>query len=87
MLTIKHITPMGNETLYETPEVSYSAHPKPIDRGLDFGPLTGSLWYTSVLTGQMVELRDGMIFVMNGNGSTVAKYDLGGWAGPQATAA
>lgn len=92
MLTIKHITPYGNEAIYAAIEVSYSPYAKPVafqlppdspPDAVKMGDLTGSVWYVPE-TGDssLRELRSGSIYVMNSHGSTVAKYDLGGWAGP-----
>jgi hypothetical protein len=83
MFTIKHTTPMGNEALIETDEVSYCPHPEPQPHpDTRLGHTTGVLWYKSPVTGHLVPISEGMTYVMNDNGSTIAKYDLGGWAPP-----
>jgi hypothetical protein len=89
MFTIKHITPMGNEALYPAVEVTYSAYAAPMLNEPPFQALTGSVWYVpSLEPGQCsIELRSGTVYVMNDAGSTVAKYDLGGWAYPEQKAA
>lgn len=80
MLTLKHCTPLGNESVIETPEVTYSpkqdvAPPEP-----GRTPLTGTVFYARLgAGGEFIELHDGTVYVMNENGRTVAKYDLGGW--------
>lgn len=81
-MTIKHITPMGNEMVIETGEVSYT----PADAPQTYDILgkawtsTGTVWWRSEHSAEIVPIRDGDVYVMNGNGSTVAKYNLGGWA-------
>ena len=82
MLTIKHITPMGNEAVHETEAVSYTPAAHVTGTRIGFGGSTGTLWYQSTVTGQSVPISDGSVYVMNDSGSTVAKYDLGGWAEP-----
>lgn len=82
MFTIKHLSPMGNEALYEAGMVSFL--PAPTAAGLDQPANTaqhqlGTLAFTEPGHTGMNELRDGNVYVMNENGSTVAKYDLGGW--------
>lgn len=79
MLTIKHITPMGNEALYEASEASYSPHAEPRHFNLNYNPLLASVWYADQPNAPLREIRDGTVYVMNEKGSTVAKYDLGGW--------
>lgn len=65
MMTIKHVSSMGNELLYETPEVSFT-------RGDNATPAT--VWYKR--DNELVPLTGGRVFVMNGHGSTVSRYDL-----------
>ena len=82
MFTIKHRTPYGNEALYEATRVSLAV--APIPEGLD-QPSGTSVHHLGVLVfsepGETHEssLHDGMVYVMNENGSTVSRYDLGGW--------
>ena len=82
MFTIRHATPYGNETIIETDEISYCPHAEPEPRGSGFNSSTGTLWYQSHTTDQLVPIKDGQVYIMNEAGSTVAKYDLGGWAQP-----
>lgn len=90
MFTLKHTTPMGNDTLISAAEVCYSPHPEPkaLPCGDDeigkFGPVTGSVWYLrQFVPGEStIEIMNGIVYVMNDKGSTVAKYDLGGWSVP-----
>lgn len=82
MFTIKHLSPHGNESLYEARIVSFL--PAPTAAGLDQPVNTathqlGTLAFNEYDKIGLSELRDGSVYVMNENGSTVAKYDLGGW--------
>lgn len=80
MFTIKHCTPLGNESVIETPEVTFSPYEEVRDVDPLTTPLTGSVYYIRTGSGgEQIELRSGTIYVMNDAGSTVAKYDLGGW--------
>lgn len=80
MFTIKHCTPLGNESVIETPEVTFSPYNEPRLQEGNRTPLTGSVWYVRASAGgEHIELHSGVIYVMNDSGSTVAKYDLGGW--------
>ncbi len=82
MMTIKHVTALGNESVIETDEESYT----PADSPQTFDILgtartsTGTDWWRSAPTAELVPIRDGDVYVMNGHGSTVARYHLGGWA-------
>lgn len=81
MFTLKHVTPYGNEAIYETEEIMYTPRAEHLPHtNPALGPSTGQLWYTSRSTGERVDLNDGNVYVMNDHGSTVGKYDLGGWA-------
>lgn len=80
MFTIKHISPMGNEMLIETEEVSYAPHAEPPMPDDGFGESAGNLWFKSRITDELIPIPTGNVYVMNDNGSTVAKYNLGGWA-------
>lgn len=83
MFTIKHTSPMGAEALIETEEVSYTPNEKPLPHPDErLSSTIGVLWYKSTITDQLVPISDGSAYVMNGHGSTIAKYDLGGWAPP-----
>jgi archaellin len=80
MFTIKHCTPLGNESVIQTPEVTYSPHPTPAPAEDGRTALTGTVFYIRPgAGGEQIELRTGTVYVMNDAGSTVAKYDLGGW--------
>lgn len=81
MLTVKHITPDGEEALYEAHEVRFN--PNSIGESKGRTPSRGTLLchgsrgdepYAPVAT-----IMAGTAYVMNSSGSTVAKYDLGGW--------
>lgn len=81
MLTIKNITPLGSELLVQAKDAHYS--PGEANGGREgYQPTIGSIWYGNE-AGDWLQIRDGMVYVMNDKGSTVAKYDLGGWALPQ----
>ncbi len=87
MFTIKHLTPLGNEALYSATEVTHSSYdiPKPVQSppgGVPYGDLNGTVFYTRAEDKENCQLMDGTVYVMNEHGSTVAKYDLGGWAQP-----
>lgn len=86
MFTIKHLTHDGNEALYEALMVSFM--PAPTAVGLDQPAGTsahrlGTLAFSEPRQVGLNELRDGSVYVMNENGSTVSKYDLGGWYAAQ----
>ena len=83
MLTIRHITPIGNETILEAREIHYSPHPTPPEPAPGFGHLVGSVWYDNIHCDGLLELRNGIVYVMNDAGSTTAKFDLGGWSEPK----
>lgn len=70
MFTLKHITPMGSEKLVETERVSYAPN-EPATSGPQ-----GAVWYMDD-DGSYKLIDDGTVYVMNGHGSTIAKYDLG----------
>lgn len=91
MFTIKHLTPMGNESLHTAVEVNYAPHVEPIQlpcKDEDVGKYLPSIAALSFLR-QFVAgeasicIMDGLVYVMNDKGATVAKYDLGGWPTPQ----
>lgn len=72
MMTIKHVSPDGNELLYETAEVTYTRGTSPHENVLTGTPPT--VWYKR--DNELVPLTGGKVFVMNGHGSTVSRYDL-----------
>jgi len=85
MLTIKHRTPFGNEALY----VAINTQFCPIEgvrlnQPVGFSPdRLAVLYYREPGDGvnaPLSQLEDGQVYVMNEAGSTVAQYDLGGWA-------
>jgi hypothetical protein len=85
MFTIRHMTPTGSEALHEAQSVSFTPiEPAPLGQpALTAQHQLGSLWLTPPdPNAPLVELRDGQVYVMNETGSTVAKYDLGGWKYP-----
>ena len=76
MFTIKHILPSGEELLYESDIANHVP--------LSVSGRPPSLWIEPASSGgSRFELITGMVYVVNGNGKTVAKYDLGGWPGPE----
>lgn len=83
MLTIKHQTPYGAEALYEATNVQFC----PVEGARLDQPVgtstskLGAFYFRRPDHSEhtLEELDDGMIYVMNDNGSTVGKYDLGGW--------
>lgn len=81
MLTIKHITPMGNENVFEAHDVSYAPSPSNIAL-VGRHPSTGTLFYTTAPQSVSQEICDGTAYVMNDNGKTVARYEMGGWFKP-----
>lgn len=86
MFTIRHMTPAGNEALYEATEVSFTPTPQaPLDQpAYAAAHQLGTLWLISPdPKASRSEITDGRAYVMNDAGATVASYDLGGWLGPQ----
>lgn len=76
MLTVKHVLVSGEEFVYPTSVANFV----PIKANtIDCRP--PSLWIEPF--GTRFELITGMAYVMNDQGRTVAKYDLGGWPEPQ----
>lgn len=70
MMTIKHITPSGEEFVHETTHVNFVPAAAKCATGSG-----ASLWrYDSA--GQATEIVDGLAYVMNDGGTTVARYDL-----------
>lgn len=74
MMTIKHITPSGEEFVYPATHVNYV----PADAAEHFpgnpAPCT-SLWRYDA-DGRAHQVLGGTAFVMNEHGKTVARYDL-----------
>lgn len=88
MFTIKHVTTLGNEAIVAAEEVTFSTaanqtadsdHPPQPDHE----PLRGCVFYVPSNPqgpdSTILQLLGGTVYVMNKFGSTVAKYDLGGW--------
>jgi hypothetical protein len=81
MLTIKHVTTLYEESVRLAYEVRVAREPK---EGVDFKiPVV----YADLVGVGTQRYDSGKVFVMNDAGSTVAKYDLGGWPDPEAEAA
>ncbi len=88
MFTIKHVTTLGNEELHTTKACGCYPFPEPQPvtgapppNGGDWEPLTAKVWFERT-PDEHRELLGGMVYVMNENGATVSKWDLGGWAAP-----
>lgn len=77
MFTIKHVSVSGGETLYSTDEVTYSPQQGSYVgsqlAGRVYSPAT--VWYRDAK--DLKPLTGGTAYVMNDNGATVSKYDLG----------
>lgn len=80
MLTIKHIEPTGHETIWPAIRVTYQPES-------DFERAPPKMWIDRMGERGLVDTIDigsaGSFYVMNEQGKTIAKYDLGGWAKPQ----
>ncbi|MGJ4953051.1 hypothetical protein [Bradyrhizobium sp. HKCCYLS20291] len=70
MLTVKQRTSSGCENIIETRSVSYQ--PSSVIDGVRARTV-----YIRSEDGAMVPNRDGVFYVMNEAGNTIAKYDLG----------
>jgi hypothetical protein len=80
MFTIKHVSPSGNEALLMAREVSYTPADPNIGTTGRVAPSTGTVFYKpDAALPEFLSVKDGLVFVMNGNGATVSKWDLGGW--------
>lgn len=72
MFTVKHTSPsVSNETIYSCEEVRF------LPRSYDAPPDVPEVVTMTGGSGAGIHLSDGMIYVMNDHGATVAKYDLG----------
>ena len=80
MFTIKHITGTGAESLYEAAEVSFT--PTFSDQVARGG--NDTVWYTDPVTREIKPISDGVVYVTNDAGATVAKYDMNPALGLQA---
>lgn len=72
MMTVKHITPSGEEFIYPTTHVNYV----PSDvfgEGVDLPPNT--LWIYPV-DHPAQPITGGTVYVMNEHGKTVSRYDI-----------
>lgn len=70
MLTIKHVTDSGEEYVYATDHINFvPASAKAC------APAGDSLWRYDH-TGRAFEITEGLVYVMNDGGSTVARYDM-----------
>ena len=83
MFTIKHITPLGNEAILAAEEVTFMSNGSCQDAGHDHEPFHGTVFYIPTAPkasdSTIIQLHGGTVYVMNRFGSTVAKYELGGW--------
>jgi hypothetical protein len=70
MLTIRHVESCAHEQIFQVTDVSY----QPENAGGTTAPET-VFGYRE--PGHPLQFTDGLIYVMNDNGKTVAKYDLG----------
>jgi hypothetical protein len=75
MLTIKHIAPGGDESVIPVDRVHYDGR----NRATADDHVGGRIYAYEPGGGIACEFFDGMVYVMNAKGNTVAKYDLGKW--------
>lgn len=70
MMTVKHVTLCGEEFVYPTTHINFvPASSK------NCAPATSSLWrYDS--EGRAYEIDEGMTYLMNEHGKTVARYEI-----------
>lgn len=73
MLTIKHVTDDGHESVYPALSVDYSPHPTSVKGVLGF---SGCVWYTDPETREIKSIEGGTVYVMNAEGRTVATYRM-----------
>lgn len=87
MFTLKHITPYGSESVHESAEVSYTPNAEIIDIPLvnnegnteAVWASSGTVWWRAEPSHELVPINNGSVYVMNDAGSTVSRYNLGGW--------
>jgi hypothetical protein len=77
MLTIKTISPSGFEALKEVKSVFYSPGMVLPPPSTYEEPAMVTYWRPGDETGETI--YEGLVYVMNDNGKTVAKYNLGGF--------
>lgn len=70
MMTIKHLDDNGEENVFAVRSVNYV----PVGARDDKMQVPTLWWYME--DGQAVPITSGSVFVMNGNGTTVARYHL-----------
>lgn len=90
MLTVKHILPSGEERLFSVLDVEYLSNAAgQMCQAAKSGhnPSTGRCRFVFADKRDLDDyyVYEGTVYVMNETGKTVQKYDLGGWALPQAT--
>lgn len=81
MLTVKHKAPSGAEMTFEALEVVYSdRNTTDLPTIAGFGPSSGHIEFIrpNAKESTICHAYDGVVYVMNSDGKTVAKYDLGG---------
>lgn len=74
MLTVKHIRFDGAETIDHAERVIF--YPDDEAQVADSPHLSGVVTAVGAISGG-VDWHSGVVYVMNDNGSTIAKYDLG----------
>lgn len=67
MFTIKHVSPTGNETLYQATEASFVSDPS---------GATSFVNYTAPNSNEIKSIEGGTVYVMNEAGKTVATYRM-----------
>ena len=76
MLTIRHIHLGGEEDIFAVASFRYAPGTEKVgQQGQSATPQT--IWVRDVAPGDERPLTGGTVFVMNENGKTVARYDLG----------
>lgn len=80
MLTLKCMHTDGAESVREVIEARCVQEPHS-PRSTD-DPGHHLVVYAEMPNGCTASFDKGTIYVMNGDGATVAKWDLGGWSGP-----
>jgi hypothetical protein len=71
MLSVKHITLSGNETIRLASKVEFVN-----TASKQCAPAHDTLW-VHLPDGNLIELEGGTVFVMNDIGKTISRYDLG----------